>query len=77
MFGYRQFATDVKFAVTATTISDASPYLFSNYNGIGKRQKNCGKTTAFLFPRTDDLILIGYKHVRPWRIEDEPFVWEA
>lgn len=23
------------------------------------------------------LMLVGYKHVRPWRVEDEPFVWEA
>ncbi|KAI9732137.1 MAG: hypothetical protein M1834_004233 [Cirrosporium novae-zelandiae] len=31
-----------KVAVTATSISDASLCLFSNYNGIGLREKNCG-----------------------------------
>jgi len=31
-----------KIAVTATTLSDASTYLFSNYNGTEKRDKGCG-----------------------------------
>ncbi|KAL8939686.1 MAG: hypothetical protein Q9216_003226 [Gyalolechia sp. 2 TL-2023] len=49
-----------KVAVTGTTISDATAFIFSNYNGHGKRGKTC-----------------DYKHVRPQRIEQEPFVWEA
>ena len=31
-----------KVAVTATTISDATPYIFSNYNGRGIRAQTCG-----------------------------------
>jgi len=45
MFDYRQTKSDTKIAVTATTISDATPYIFSNYNGTGQRQRDCGKTT--------------------------------
>lgn len=32
-----------KVAVTATTISNASTYIFSNYNGAQERNKTCGK----------------------------------
>ena len=32
----------VKVGVTASTISDASPYIFSNYNGWGQRTKDSG-----------------------------------
>lgn len=32
----------VKVAVTATTIEDSSPCIFSNYNGIGTRSIECG-----------------------------------
>jgi len=35
-----------KIAVTATTLSDASTYIFSNYNGIGTREKGCGKCSG-------------------------------
>ena len=31
-----------KIAVTATTISNATPFIFSNYNGVGKRDNSCG-----------------------------------
>lgn len=31
-----------KIAVTATTLSDASTYIFSNYNGMGTRDRGCG-----------------------------------
>lgn len=67
-----------KVAVTATTLSDASAYLFTNYNGGGIRERNCGSSGIALLKRlcrADPLI--GYKHVRPERIEDEPFLWEA
>ena len=43
MFDHTASVSDVKIAVTATTISDASPYLFSSYNGSGIRSKDCGK----------------------------------
>ncbi|KAL8673858.1 MAG: hypothetical protein Q9168_001723 [Polycauliona sp. 1 TL-2023] len=42
MFGSVQVNKRAKIAVTATTISDASPYIFSNYNGVLTRQPDCG-----------------------------------
>ena len=35
-----------KIAVTATTLSDASTYIFSNYNGSGIRDKGCGRQSC-------------------------------
>ena len=32
-----------KIAVTATNISDASPFIFTNYNGGGVRSRQCGE----------------------------------
>lgn len=43
LFGYLPAKTATKTAVTATTISDASPVILSNYNGIGVRQADCGE----------------------------------
>ena len=31
-----------KVGVTATNITDASPFIFTNYNGVGHRRKDCG-----------------------------------
>ncbi len=42
MFDHTGNTSDVKIAVTATTISDASPYLFSSYNGSRVRSNDCG-----------------------------------
>ena len=42
MFDSRPSPTNAKVAVTATTISDAMPYIFSNYNGVGQRRKDAG-----------------------------------
>ena len=42
MFDYTGNPSDVKVGVTATTISDASAYLFSNYNGSSVRSSDCG-----------------------------------
>ena len=39
----RYGASGRKVVVTATTLSDASTYIFSNYNGIGTRDRGCGK----------------------------------
>ena len=36
--------TRAKVAVTASNISDASAYVFSNYNGLGQRAKECGRS---------------------------------
>lgn len=43
VFGSQFPQPTTKVAVTATTISDALPYLFSNYNGVGKREKDLGE----------------------------------
>lgn len=42
LFGYLPAKSATKTAVTATTISDASPVILSNYNGVGGRQADCG-----------------------------------
>lgn len=42
LFGTVQVNQRAKIAVTATTISDASPFVFSNYNGINARRRDCG-----------------------------------
>ncbi|KAL8788264.1 MAG: hypothetical protein Q9213_001784 [Squamulea squamosa] len=42
MFGTSQSPYGTKVAVTATSISDASPFVFSNYNGQTTRAKDCG-----------------------------------
>ncbi|KAL8730663.1 MAG: hypothetical protein Q9181_004591 [Wetmoreana brouardii] len=42
MFGSVQVNLRTKIAVTATTISDASSFIFSNYNGVSARQDECG-----------------------------------
>ena len=46
MFGHRDNGRSTRVAVTATTISDALPYVFSNYNGIGERRRGIGKTSS-------------------------------
>ncbi|ERF68658.1 hypothetical protein EPUS_05719 [Endocarpon pusillum Z07020] len=49
-----------KVAVTATSISDATPFIFTNYNGVMDIPSDC-----------------GYRMIRPWKIDEEPFLWEA
>ncbi|KAL8802034.1 MAG: hypothetical protein Q9200_006728, partial [Gallowayella weberi] len=68
MFGTSQSPYGTKVAVTATSISDASPVLFSNYNGLTTRAKDCGHNLS---------VRSGYKHLRPPDVRDEPFLWEA
>lgn len=44
MFDYTPtMPSGYKIAVIATTISKASPVVFSNYNGTGTRSESCGK----------------------------------
>lgn len=76
MFGYTEHSLKTKVAVTATTISDASPYLFSSYNGVGERKENCGKCCMKPSAKPE-LNKLGYEHVRTENIENEPHVWEA
>ncbi|MCJ1473164.1 hypothetical protein MMC13_001815 [Lambiella insularis] len=42
MFDSLDVVSGTKVAVTASTISNASCYVFSNYNGLGRREKDCG-----------------------------------
>jgi len=65
-----------KVAVTATTLSDAFTYIFSNYNGR-PRERNCGTYIRMPYHAAYSSSSQGYKHVRPNEIENEPFVWEA
>ena len=64
-----------KVAVTATTISDAFTYVFSNYNGSGSRNRACGQPRPRI--RLSPLTCLGYKHFRAENAEEEPFLWEA
>lgn len=43
MFDAPTSISGIKVGVTASTISDASSFVFSNYNGLGTRAKECGK----------------------------------
>ena len=43
LFGSPQPSSGIKVAVTATTISNAFPFVFSNYNGAGSRHSDSGK----------------------------------
>ncbi|KAL9036166.1 MAG: hypothetical protein Q9214_006257 [Letrouitia sp. 1 TL-2023] len=66
-----------KVAVTATTISDASAFLFSNYNGSQRREESCGKNSPLADVGLGEHRLTGYKMVRMPDVEREPFIWEA
>ena len=44
MFDKPESISGMKVAVTATSISDATPFLFSNYNGLSIRATECGKS---------------------------------
>jgi hypothetical protein len=37
-----------KVGVTATSISNATTFIFSNYNGKGTRKVGCGKTSPII-----------------------------
>ena len=43
VFDSPQPNSGAKVAVTATTISNAFPFVFSNYNGVGSRHSDSGK----------------------------------
>ena len=42
MLDFSDVTSGTKVAVTASNISDASTYVFSNYNGTGTRHSDCG-----------------------------------
>ena len=43
MFGYQPRVSATKVGVIAATIGNASPVIFTNYNGPGARKEECGK----------------------------------
>jgi len=43
MFGYQPGVVATKVGVIAATIGNASPVIFTNYNGPGARKEECGK----------------------------------
>ena len=49
LFDSRSGVSGQKVAVTATTLSDASTYIFSNYNG-GSKARSCGKLLLVKLP---------------------------
>jgi len=51
MFDASTSVSDIKIGVTATTISDASFFVFFNYNGLGSRNKDSGKIVAYRIPQ--------------------------
>ena len=68
-----------KVAVTATTITNALSYIFSNYNGIGLRDSFTGLSSVIKVASLDYSLTdtVGYKHSRPEEKENEPHIWEA
>ena len=43
LFDSPQFSSEIKVAVTATTISNAFPFVSSNYNKVGNRHSDSDK----------------------------------
>ena len=75
MFDYRpNLQTGYKVAVTATTIRNASPIVFSNYNGAGPGPRGI---LSFSFLGDNRLIVSEYRLIRPRDVSHEPFVWQA
>lgn len=66
----------IKYAVTATTIADATLCLMSNYNGEGGRGKDLSASAP---PRiVAGLILsLGHKHLRATQPAEDLLLWEA
>jgi len=64
----------MKFAVTATTISDATLCLISNYNGEGTPGRDLSRSNL---SRSTDTNMSGYKHLRAKKTTDEMSLWEA
>lgn len=42
----KQRVSGIKVEVTATEISNSFPFMFSNYNGIGARDGECGQSLS-------------------------------
>ena len=76
IFDYSDLISGTKIAVTASTISDTSTYVFSNYNGTGNRRSDCGKCLCILIQKNSHMTP-GYKHLHAQSIDDKPFIWQA
>ncbi len=63
-------------AVTASSITDGSPYLFTNYNGEAPPRRKDNGISSFFHKVVFRLIVAGYGCIRP-DIEDETFVWQV
>lgn len=48
MFGYQAGTVAAKVGVVAATIGNASPVIFTNYNGSGGTKKECGKWARYI-----------------------------
>jgi hypothetical protein len=65
----------MKYAVTATTISDATLCLISNYRGEGKQNPGSSRSNTIVDTYTNNAR--GYKHLRPTSTTEEVLLWEA
>ena len=48
LFGYQSGVLSTKVGVIAATIGNASPVLFTNYNGPGARKEECGECDCWI-----------------------------
>ncbi len=76
MFGYQPGILATKVGIVAATIGNASPVIFTNYNGPGAKKEECGKVSVVRRGKRLNNRL-GYTHIRPEKVEDEPCIWEA
>lgn len=76
MFGHQPGVLATKVGVIAATIGNASPVIFTNYNGPGARKEECGKGECCAW-RQGLNDRLGYMHIRPENVGDEPCIWEA
>jgi len=65
----------MKFAVTATTISDATLCLISNYNGNSPPSRDSSKLV--LLANHHKTNMLGYKHLHAKKLTNEMLLWEA
>jgi hypothetical protein len=65
----------MKFAVTTTTISDATLCLISNYNGEGQNSTDSSRSGFEVVDQAKEIL--GYKHLREKKATDSILLWEA
>ena len=72
MFNYIYYLTNIKIAVTTTLVLNTSSIIFSNYNSASFRFKDYN-ILPYLSLRLLVIIVLGYKHFRPYNIEKEVY----